>query len=778
MCVVAPAAPAKDFSAIDRIIQDAIAQKQIPGAVVLVGHKGKVVYKKAFGQRALEPTAEPMTVDTIFDAASLTKPVATATSVMKLLEEGKFRLNDPVARYIPEFGQNGKEEITIRQLLVHYAGLRPDVDLDTPWTGKAEALRRGYVERPAAPPGARFIYSDINYFILGDLIERVSGKPLDQYAQENVFAPLKMRHTRFNPPPEWRARIAPTEYDENKAMLRGVVHDPTSRRMGGVAGHAGMFTTAEDLSRYAQAVLDGESFVVSRLALQKMTTPQQPPNAVAMRGFGWDIDTPFSSNRGELLPVGSFGHTGFTGTSLWIDPYTRTYLIIMSNAVHPRGDARGAPKVALRTKVANAVAAALDEKLKDEDLRRIAAITGYNEAAAGSRRLAVRNSPVLTGIDVLEAEGFKSIAGTPEAPRPVALVTNHSGLDRTGRRTIDLLANAPGVKLAAIFAPEHGVLGALDTTDIGHTKDVATGITVYSVYGATPESRRPAAEMLAGVDAILFDIQDVGARFYTYQTTLGYFLEAAARHGKELIVLDRPNPINGAYVQGALSDPDKESFVNYHSVPVRHGMTMGELAQFYNAERKINARLRVVAMQGWQRGDWFDSTNLTWINPSPNLRSITQATLYPGVCLIEGTNVSVGRGTDTPFEVIGAPWIKGRQLAEYLNQRQIAGVRFVPVQFTPASSKYQGQRVEGVNIVLLDRGVLDAPHLGIELASALRELYPADFDIQKMRTLLVNQAVLDALVAGDDPRRITESDYWLTPLADFQAKRQPFLLYK
>jgi len=364
----------------------------------------------------------------------------------------------------------------------------------------------------------------------------------------------------------------------------------------------------------------------------------------------------------------------------------------------------------------------------------------------------------------------------PGVSKPrVGLVTNQTGVDSQGRRTIDVLAKASQVQLTAIFSPEHGVTGTADSADIANSKDAATGVAVYSIYGDTDAKRRPTPEQLKSVDVLVFDIQDAGARFYTYETTLGYFLEAAAKAGKPIVVLDRPNPLNGAYVQGPVSDRLLESFVNYHGVPIRHGMTVGELAKMYNAERKISANLIVVPMQGWLRGDWFDSTGLMWINPSPNLRGLTAATLYPGVALLEGTNVSVGRGTDTPFEWIGAPWIKPAQLAGYLNARLIAGVRFVAVEFTPTSSTHAAQKCGGVQIVVVNREIVDAPEMGIELAAALRKLYPQDFDLSKMNTLLANQAAFQQIQAGQDPRRIAED--WRDGLEKFLPVRAKYLIY-
>jgi uncharacterized protein YbbC (DUF1343 family)/CubicO group peptidase (beta-lactamase class C family) len=755
------------LSVVDPTIESAIQDHEIPGAVLLVGHDGQVVYRKAYGMRSLEPSRSVMTADTIFDIASLTKVVGTTTAVMQLVQSGKVRLDDPVVKYIPEFGQNDKDDITVRDLLTHYSGLPPGLDLSHPWSGREVGYSMAFAVDPIVPPESRFIYSDVDFIVLGALVERVSGVPLDVYFAQNIFAPLGMRQTRFLPPASWLPRIAPTQYDEHNQMLLGIVHDPTVRRMAGIAGEAGLFSTADDLAKFAQALLSGNT-ILSPLAIEKMTTPQQPPNGSAIRGFGWDIDSSFSSNRGELLPVGSFGHTGFTGTSLWIDPTTNTYIILLTNAVHPRGKGNA---ISLRSKVATAVAAGLQLSPSEQEAMRWKAITGYNEAMVAQRHISTRNGSVLTGIDVMESQNFASLTG-----KRVGVLTNQTGLDSAGRRTIDVLAHAPGVQLTAIFSPEHGVTGALDTTKIGNSRDAATGVPVYSVYGGTDAARRPPLDVLRNLDAVVIDLQDAGVRFYTYETTLGYFLEAAAKTGVTILVLDRPNPISGAIVQGPMSQPGHENFTNYGPVPVRHGMTLGELAQMFNAEHNIHAKLTVITMQGWMRGDWFDSTGLEWTNPSPNLRSLTEATLYPGVALVEGTNVSVGRGTDTPFEVLGAPWVNARQLSSYLNARQIPGVRFVPVSFTPTSANYAGQQCHGLNIILTQREFLDAPELGIELASALLKFYPEQFHIEKMNEILANQAVLDDLMHGEDPHRVALN--WQDDLQKFEKLRERYLIYK
>src|ERR1700744_6487157 len=767
-----------DFSRIDERVGNAVEQHQIPGAVVEIGHNGRVVFRKAYGERSLEPTREAMTLDTIFDMASLTKPLMTATAVMQLCEQGKLSFNDPVAKYLPEFAANDKQDITIRQLLTHYSGLPPDLSLEQPWEGKAEAFRQAFAVQPAMPAGVRFVYSDINFIVLGALIEKLSGMPEEEYVQQKILAPLGLQNTRYLPPEEWRYRIAPTQY-EHGVILRGVVHDPTTRRMGGVAGHAGLFSTGDDVAVYAQNLLDRlagrpSRFPVDRAVLQKMVTPEQPATGTALRGFGWDIETPYSSNRGEIFPVGSFGHTGFTGTSLWMDPVSDTYVIVLTNAVHPNG-----PKsvTALRGKIADAAAIALG--ITPDQGRLSAKLTGYNESLSGMRHWIARNGEVKTGIDVLEADNFAelhALAKKHGGHLRIGLLTNQTGVDAEGRRTIDVLAHADGIELKTLFSPEHGIRGAQDTENIGNATDSQTGLPVISLYGAMDAQRRPPLDAMRSLDAVVIDLQDAGVRFYTYETVMGYFLEAAAKTGTDIVVLDRPNPVNGAFVQGPLSDEGAESYVHYMPLPVRHGMTMGELARYFNRERNVHAPLTVVAMQGWQRGDWYDSTGLMWINPSPNLRDLEEATLYPALGLVETTNISVGRGTDTPFEIFGAPWIDARKLAHYLNERFLPGVRFLPVSFMPEKPyPYAGLLCQGVRVLVIDRNVLDSPELGIEIASTLHKLYPQEYKLERIDTLLANHHVFEQLTSGVDPSRI--ADEWRASLDAFEAKRKLALLY-
>jgi len=909
-----PSAP--DFSAVSNAINTAIAQKKLPGAVVVIGHGGKVVFRQAYGVRKLagEPgldgkpsPAEPMTVDTIFDMASLTKCLVTSTAVMQLAEAGKVDVDAPVVKYLPDFAANGKEKVTVRELLTHYSGLPPDVDLKDGWglkaPDKAEGIRRAMNSKLTTTPGTHFEYSDINYIVLGALVERLSREDLDNYAREKIFKPFRMTHTRYLPidkavcmyegetigsamgpphtglqlidcgfsPESWFVQtiinVAPTAHDNEGSaetnpdfdhLLRGTVHDPTTRRMGGVAGEAGVFSTADDVALFAQALLDRlagrpSNFPLKRETLQLMTTPQQPKTAqsgatiftqdgqtttgVAQRGFGWDINSAYSRPRGSVFPTAgaevpaSFGHTGFTGTSLWIDPSSDTYVILLANAIHPRGNP---PISALRGEVATAAAVALG--LDSPTHRDEAAMNGAPSLSTDTR--------VLTGIDVLEATNFavlKEAAARNGGRLRIGLLTNQTGLDAEGRHTIDVLRGiGGGVELTTLFSPEHGIFGAKDSSEIGQEIDRASGLKVISLYGAKDEDRRPKPEDLKNLDAVVIDLQDAGVRFYTYETVLGYFVEDTTCHRMvtnfKLIVLDRPDLIGGQAVEGPVSDT-AESYINYMPLPLRHGMTLGELARYMQGERAascdasakkdelsehakdIPQRLKppcncsadgtaeavplsktettrqgltVVPMQNWRREEFFDATGVPWVNPSPNLRSVAEAVLYPGLGMMDATNVSVGRGTATPFEVFGAgttdatkdapaipAWFDGKAVAAYLTARRIPGVGFAATRFAVADDAnqypYHGQTIEGVRLTVTDRIALDSPELGIEVLSALHHLYPAQFKLEKAAPLVANAETMAALARGDDPRTIAAS--WASALADFKARRAKYLIY-
>ena len=764
---------ARRLELIEPLVREAIQDKKLPGAVVLVGRGDRIVYQKAFGNRSLVPSVEPMSLDTVFDLASLTKVVATTTSVMMLVEQGRVRLSDRVASYIPGFERYGKADITVRHLLTHVSGLRPDVDLADTWQGYETAIALAIEEVPASLPGERFVYSDINFFLLGDIVRRVSGMPLDQFARQRIFEPLGMKDTMFTPPPAMAGRIAPTEncsplgwpcQGPDMQMLRGVVHDPTARRMGGVAGHAGLFSTAADLAIFARMLLGGGAYqgtrILAPLTVQKMTTAATPDLERNVRGMGWDIDSSFSVNRGELLPLGSFGHTGFTGTSIWVDPATGLYVIFLSNRVHPDGKGDVTP---LRARVSTVVAASLTTL--PDGLEGVS-ITGRDFGPSGAIATPSR-PPVLTGIDVLRADGFAQLRN-----KRVGLVTNHTGRARDGATTIDLIHKAKDVKLVALFSPEHGIRGLVDA-NVPSATDEKTGLPIHSLYG---ETRRPTAATLEGLDVIVVDIQDIGARFYTYTTTMAYVLEEAAKRQLPVIVLDRPNPIDGVQIEGPMLDKAQFGFTGYMAMPIRHGMTMGELARLFNAENKIGADLTVVQVKNWRRDAWFDETGQPWINPSPNMRNLIQATLYPGIGAFESTNISVGRGTDTPFEQIGAPWINGVELSDALNARGLPGIRFYPVRFTPTATKYTGQECEGVFMVVTNRALLRPVRVGVEIAAQLQKLYGSKFELDAAERLFGSKEGLARIRSGDDPANIAQS--WNAGESRWRLLRNQYLLYR
>jgi len=870
---------AADFAPVSTLITNAIAAHQLPGAVLVVGQKGQIAFEHAYGNRALEPAVEPMTEDTVFDMASLTKVIVTTSAVLELYEQGKVELDSPVAHYLPEFAQNGKAKITVRELMTHYSGLPPDVPLDDPWgvaaPDKEEGIRRAMSAVPYGQPGLAFKYSDINFITLGALVEKLSGRPLDVYAQQHIFKSLGMNSTTFHPftkacgpvirtgdavsagpkpmgrigvvclPGTWSPYAvdpltAPTSHDDQGSaatnpdfdrLLLGTVNDPTARRMGGVAGHAGVFSTAHDMSLFAQALLDKllhntGPFPLKQSTLQLAISPNEPPTAlntatiftpdgevtkgVASHGLGWDLNTAYSRARGAIFPIttrehpGSFGHTGFTGTSLWIDPTSDSYVLLLANSVHPRIG----PSIAhLRGEVATATAEALGVSSEPS--------ATTPQSSARSAVSSPGQPPTLTGIDVLEATHFaalKRLAAEHEGHLRLGLLTNQTGLDSAGRRTVDILAHAdPQLELTTLFSPEHGLYGRQDTEHESSEQDSATHLPVIALYGPKAADKHPKQADLHRLDAVVVDLQDAGVRFYTYETLTGYFLEACAKEHLPLIVLDRPNPLGGEAVEGPTSDAGLESYTDFMPVPLRHGLTLGELALYFNANASelpqpppmldagavdigtpthserppatlpgLHARLIVIPMQNWKRNQTFASTGLPFTPPSPNLRSPAAELLYPGVGMVEQTNVSVGRGTPRPFEHLGAPWIDARQLADYLNARKIPGIQVAPTTLTVAESADHypdhGQSIPGIQFQVTDPADFNSPEFGVELLSALHHLYPTQFLLKRAHTLIANAATLSAVERGEDPRAIAAA--WGSSLSTFEHARKPYLLYQ
>jgi uncharacterized protein YbbC (DUF1343 family)/CubicO group peptidase (beta-lactamase class C family) len=771
-----PAAP--DFADIEIVGRQAVAAGELPGAVVLVGRGRDVLYREAFGWRALVPDHPPMTPSTIFDIASLTKPLGTTLAVMSLVERGTISLDAPLGAYLAEFQGPAFKDVTIRRMLTHSAGfpaIVPDAVLNGGFPRAARALAQVKFDYA---PGSGFQYSDVGFILLGEVVRRAAGEPLDVYLQGAFFKPMGLRDTSFRPPAAARDRIAPTERF-NGQWLQGVVHDPRARLLGGVAGHAGLFSTAPDLARLCQmlvqgGVLDGRRYLRDETI---RTMWARSPDGNGTRALGWDIISPYASGMAPFFAEGSVGHTGFTGTSVWIDPVSRAYLIILTNRVHPAGG--GAAYIReFRTRVTAAAGAALfggpppastagvlPAAADDPEAERTAGAgmpTGASPAVGPGTAVKVKS-----GLDVLAGQGFSRLAGLS-----VGLVTNQTGVDARGRRGIDLIAGAPRVRLKAIFTPEHGLTGQVDDK-VPDGRDAATGTPIWSLYGPT---LRPSAAMLRDIDAIVFDIQDVGARYYTYLTTLVYVMEEAAGRGIPVIVLDRPNPITGRVVEGPLMDRDLGSFTAPHAIPVRTGMTIGEFARMAAAEKRIGVSLTVVPLEGWERARWHDETGLPWTNPSPNIRSVTQALLYSGIGLLEATNLSVGRGTDTPFEVVGAPWIEPVGLAGALNGMRLAGIRFEPIGFTPTSSTYTRVACNGVRLVVTDREAVRPVTVALALAGALRTRHREQFKPEAIQNLLVNRSTMWSFLRGDPLDRILA---WAnSDRSSFLNRRASYLIYR
>jgi uncharacterized protein YbbC (DUF1343 family)/CubicO group peptidase (beta-lactamase class C family) len=739
--------PSKPFdesalSQIRTLMNVAIEEKKMPGAVFWL-ESDSGTFAEAFGSKTLEPEIERMELDSVFDVASLTKVIATTPSILILMEQGNLRLDQPLSELLPE--SNGGS-VTVRHLLTHTSGFRPGLRSSTNWTGYEQGIRYALMEKPIQPPGATIVYSDINYILLGEIVRRQSGKPLHEFAREKIFQPLKMRDTRFAHARISGPRTVPTEKVAGQ-ILRGEVHDPTARKFGGAAGHAGLFSTASDLARFCRMMLNGGSLdgvrILSRTSIQQMTSVQTPANVWGRRGLGWDIDTDYSSPRGNRFPLGSFGHTGYTGCALWIDPYSRTFFVFLSNRLHPNGEGN---TLGLNRPLSTLAAQA----------------TGFDFGNVTA--MAPQKISVLNGIDVLVAEKFSRLKGLK-----IGLVSNHTGRDKAGNHLIDLMLQN-GLDLKCLFSPEHGIRGTLDEK-IGDSIDEKTGLPIYSLYG---ERRMPSADQLKELDALVFDIQDIGCRFYTYISTMANCLEACGKSKKKFVVLDRINPINGYFSEGPnyLGAP---MFTACHPLPIRHGMTVGELAKMFNVEKQIGADLEVIQVRGWDRRIYLDQTDLPWRNTSPNMRSLEAAILYPGVGLLETSSVSVGRGTETPFDWFGAPYIDADRLKAEFDALSYPGVEAKAISFTPNASKHKGVLCHGLKFKITRRDQFNAAGLGITLASILHRLYPGEFALKSFNTHLQDSRTIEALENGKPLKDIFS--LWEIDEKEFNKRRQRFLLY-
>jgi|CXWL01.1.fsa_nt_gi beta-glucosidase-like glycosyl hydrolase/uncharacterized protein YbbC (DUF1343 family) len=726
---------------VDALLAGYVAKQAFPGGVVAIGRRGRLVHLSAFGHQSYDPGAPAVTPDTIYDLASLTKVVATTTVAMTLVDEGLLDLDKRVRDYLPAFTGPGKDAVTVRHLLTHSAGIDWWAPLYEDTRGKAEYLRKIQAMPLVSPPGSVMKYSDLGVILLGEILERVSGRNLDDLATERVFAPLGTIDTGFRPTAERKGRIAPTEVVEGRAV-HGEVHDENARALGGLAAHAGLFGTAPDLARFAQMLLwrgvHDHRRIVNRATVDLFTRRAGLP-IDSDRGLGWDTKSPTGSSAGALFSARSFGHTGFTGTSIWIDPERELFVILLTNRVHPTRENNLIREV--RPALADAVVRGLAEPLLPGTVR-----VGLDRVAAG--------------------EDF-GLAG-----KRLGLLVHRASVTADGRNALEVF-RARGLDVVRLFSPEHGLTGTAAAGErVTGGFDPASGLPVVSLYG---DHHAPTRDDLAGLDALVIDLQDAGVRFYTYASTLLLTIEVAHAVGLPVVVLDRPNPLGGDLVAGprARRDLVSPSLVNRAPGPLVHGLTLGELARF--ASPPV-ARVTVVPMLGWRRSMTWADTGRPWVPPSPNLRTPAAALAYPGTALLEATNVSEGRGTDAPFLTFGAPWLDPARLL-----LAVPGVELYPTRFTPTASpaaprpRFAGEECGGFRVAPVDPAAGYRLGVGLLVALARHPEFALNDDGAGLTWLLGTPEVTTALRMGKPAAEILAADQ--AGLDRWRIERRPALLY-
>jgi uncharacterized protein YbbC (DUF1343 family) len=726
--------PLRGLEEVDHLLESYRERGAFPGGVLAVGRRGSLVHLHPFGRLTYDADAPPVTAGTLYDLASLTKVVATTTMAMILVDEGKLDLDRPVQDFLPGFQGPGKEKVTVRHLLTHSSGLEGIVPLYKEIQGRPAYLQRLQALELVYPPGSRSVYSDPGIILLGEILERTAGRPLEAFVRERVLDPLEMRDTMFRPPAKLRPRIAPTEVDPWRGrLIQGEVHDENAFALGGAAPHAGLFGTAPDLARFARMLLNGGVLdgrrIVSRETVELFTRCAGIPGSD--RALGWDTRSAEGSSAGTLFSRRSFGHTGFTGTSIWMDPERDLFVILLTNRVHPTRENNLIREV--RPTVADAVVRALVP-------------------------------PVKVG---LERIGTAKLEG-----KRLGLIVHAASVTADGRHAIDVFRER-GLTVMRLFAPEHGLRGqAAAGEDVESGRDEATGLPVVSLYG---EHRKPRPEDLKDLDALVFDLQDAGVRFYTYVSTLILALEAAAEAGIEFVVLDRPNPLGGERIEGPVSAPREvvpASFLNFAPGPLVHGMTLGEMATYINARLPKPARLTVIPMEGWKRRMTWPDTLRRWVPPSPNLRSAEAALAYPGTALLEATNISEGRGTESPFLLFGAPWLDPSVVAV-----AVPGFRLEPARFTPRGSKYPDQECQGLRVHIADPAAAEPYRFGVTLLATLSRHPGFEWrdDGSALTRLVGNPRLVEDLRVGKTVEEILAAD--AVDHDAWRRDRRPALIY-
>ncbi len=732
-----------DATECQRVLHTAIEGRAFPGCTFQVGSEDQPLWTAAFGHHDYSGRT-PVTLDAIYDLASVTKVAGTTAVFMRLVALEKVRLDDPVSRWIPEFVADiddpqqraQRQRVTVEQLLTHSSGLGPWRPFYREVDSYAELIAAACQVPLVAEPGESHRYSDIGLMIAGEVAARAGGRSLPELERELVFDPLEMSDTWRCPPAELLPRIPPTEEDADSGeFVHGVVHDENARAGEGRTGHAGLFSTAKDLGKLAAELLraaQGRSCLFPRQVVDQFFEPRRVGNT--QRAVGWNI---VPDSGGQIL-----SHTGFTGTSLQLDLRRQRYIVLLSNRVHPTRDNQQIGRVRREFR------------------------------AAVERQFASIPSP-----PAIERQ-FTELLQTLEGKR-VGLLTNHSSVDAEFRFLADRLHASPQVTLVCFFAPEHGLRGDRQAGQkVEDYEDDATGLPVYSLYS---QRRIPTPEQLAEIDVLLCDLQDVGARFYTFVWTVVSAMEAASLENTQVVIFDRPNPIGLAHVEGAPTRLNAGLIGPIWSgqpfgVPTRHGMTVGEIATLVNEAWATNrADLTVVRVPDYTRSTRFVDTGYPWVMPSPNMPTLDTATVYPGTCIFEGTNLSEGRGTTRPFELIGAPFVQPHHVAAHLNDAGLPGVRFREAWFTPTFDDHAGQLCGGVQVHVTDPDTFQPVRTGLVMLKAFCELYPEQVTVTSFASRLMGIPDLHRRIRTESVESLI--DDWQADLLEFQQLRQPHLLY-